>query len=317
MTDTTNTTTAAAAMKIDVEGLRALRAATGAGIMDCRRALAESSGDAAAAELLLKTWGRAQAEKRADRPASEGCVFIHAGGATASMVLLSCETDFVARNDLFVRAGNRIAALAYAGGATFHASGPEITGEIAAEVAELARVMKERIAIGAIAAVEAPPGSLIETYLHNDARTGVILRAEIAPAAQPKPAAPPAARPAAPTPAVTTLLHDLALHIAAFAPRFVARENVPPAYIAEKKAEFEEAMRADESLRGKPEAMLRGILEGKLRKHLASICLMEQGFLRDEKKTVAAALCDFASRAGGGAEIRVAEFHRHAVGAAE
>ena len=61
--------------------------------------------------------------------------------------------------------------------------------------------------------------------------------------------------------------------------------------------------------------MLRGILEGKVRKHLASICLMEQGFLRDEKKTVAAALCDFASRAGGGAEIRVAEFHRHAVGA--
>lgn len=312
MTD--RTTTMTTAMNIDVEALRALRAATGAGIMDCRRALAESSGNAAEAEALLKTWGRAQAEKRADRPAPEGSVFLHAEAsgspsarashpARAAMVLLSCETDFVARNDLFVQAGRRLAHLACARGA----STPDTRAEIDREAAELARVMKEHIAVARIAVVEAPPGSLLSTYLHNDGRTGVILRAESAPV---QVAANSAASVASAD--VSTLLHDLALHIAAFAPRFVAGEDVPPEYIAQKKAEFEEAMRDDESLRGKPEAMLRGILEGKLRKHLSSICLMEQGFLRDEKTAVKATMDAFAARTG--TRVRVAEFVRFTVG---
>lgn len=282
--------------RIDVGAIRRLRQKTGAGLMDCRRSLGEADGDESAAETLLKAWGLAGAEKRAERRADEGCVFICAEGAhpapsRAVMAALACETDFVARNSLFQAAGERIVGIAFEGGTGASA-------EIGRQVAELACVMKENILLGNLAALDAGEGSRIETYLHNDGRTGVLLRAE-------------ADSGGLAEPRVAAFLHDLALHIAAFSPVYVSEADVPPAYLEAKRKEFGEETASDERLRGKPEAMLQGIVAGKLRKHLASICLMDQGCIRDEKTPVSAAIGALARDTG--TEVRVSAFVRFAI----
>lgn len=259
-------------MRITAKDIKALRLKTGAGMMACKVALEESGGDADAAETLLKERGLVEAEKRADRATLEGRVFLHRVEARAALLALACETDFVARNELFVAAGARMSALACAGGLR----SPDAS--IDDLVAELAGLIKENIAVKGMACLESGPDEVLDAYVHGEGGIGVLVKARIAKGGT------------AGKESIAPFLHDVALHVAAFNPLYVEQGRIPLAYREEKEAAFREEIAGDQRLRGKPETMLKGILAGKLRKHFASISLMDQNFVKDETITVAEAL---------------------------
>ncbi|HUX42496.1 MAG TPA: translation elongation factor Ts [Rectinemataceae bacterium] len=279
---------------ITTNDIRALRAKTGAGLMDCKRALEEAKGEEVGAELILKEKGLAEVEKRAERPAREGRVFLHREGSRAALVALVCETDFVARNAEFLIAGSRIAARACELG--LQAPDRETEGEVSG----LASLLKENIGIKGMVFVEARPGESLDLYLHGEGSIGVALRARLEGGTG-------TARGEA-----EAFLHDLALHIAAFGPLFVDQSHIPESYKEDLEESFRKDMAEDERLRGKNAKMLENILAGKMRKGLASISLIDQAFVKDESLTVATAIARL--REAGGVLLSLVDFSRLKIG---
>ena len=221
---------------IDVVSIKLLRGKTNAGMLDCRKALSEAEGDTALAESLLKEWGLAGVEKRHDRATNEGRVFVSEGLSSAAMAEISCETDFVVRNELFAAAGERIAEIACRNGLCAP------TPELERIVAELASVIKENINLGRVAFMKAAPGERIAAYVHGG-KIGALVLAKAAESD-------------------AAFLHDLALHVAAFNPLFLDEAAVPAGYRDERMADYRKELEEDENLRGKPAAMLEGIVAG-------------------------------------------------------
>jgi elongation factor Ts len=267
-------------MEAAISDIKYLRSKTEAGMQDCRRALAESEGDREAAERLLKEWGLAAVQKRADREAREGSVFIHEEGASAAMVELVCETDFVSRNDLFRKAGAEAARHAWA--ARLGAPDPKLA-ELAAS---LASVMKENIQARRVAFMAAGPSGLVVSYLHGEGALGVLLRLGAGAGATAREAR------------VLALAHDLALHIAAYRPLFLDEASIPAAYREERLALIRKEVEEDPAAQAKSEAIREGMVAGRLRKHFAAICLLGHAFVKDEARTVAELLADFAAETG-------------------
>jgi elongation factor Ts len=255
-------------MGVDVREVKSLRQKTEAGLQDCLRALSEAKGDSLAAEELLKAWGLAGVEKRSERETREGRIFIHVGEGAAAMVEIACETDFVCLNASFIEAGKRAAA---------HACERRLTSPDAgllAIVADIASVIKENMAVRRIAFLDIGEGEGLETYVHGEGKTGVLLlgKADRAEAFE--------------TPAVKALFHDLALHIAAFRPVFIEESAIPQAYKAEQEASFRKEVEEDAVAMAKPQAIREGMVRGRMRKHMEAICLLGHPFVRDEKLKV-------------------------------
>ncbi len=238
--------------------VQALRQATGVGMLDAKKALEENDGDMEAASQWLRVHGLAGAAKREDREASEGAVAVVRQGAVAGLVELRCETDFVAKAAEFVALVDELAALVVA-------KGPEAVAERQDEIDGLRTTLKENISVGRVARVEGGDGDVLETYLHQQAGRGVngvvvLLRGGTA-----------------------ELAHDVAVHIAFAKPTYLRREDVPEAEVAAERATVEEISRNE----GKPEAALPKIVEGRMTGWFKERCLLEQPYVRDEKRTVA------------------------------
>ena len=272
-------------MTITTTDIRELRQATGAGIMDCKRALEDAAGDRSAAALLLKERGLLEIEKRAERAMREGRVFLRRSDARIALAALSCETDFVSRGGEFIAAGEAIAARVCEEGLR----SPDPAIEEA--VIELGRKFKENIALGGMTFVDLSPGELSDSYLHGEGSIGAIVRAR---ASGPRPES---------QADTAALIHDLALHVAAYRPRFVDQKSIPDSHRREKEEAFRQEIAEDERLRSKPAAMLESILAGKLRKHWASVSLLDQAFVKDESVTVAQALARHREARGVGLEV--------------
>ncbi|MCX7025691.1 MAG: translation elongation factor Ts [Spirochaetes bacterium] len=272
-------------MDIKSTDIKNLREKTGAGMMDCKKALTEAGGDSAKAEKLLKEWGLAGVEKRAGRATNEGRIFLKEGSGKAAIVELACETDFVSRNDDFIKFGNGIAAKIFAGASAV---------SLESEVKGIASVIKENISLKRVATVTVATGEMIHSYMHGDGRIGVVVKIR-----SDKPEA-------LAKPEVTAFAHDLALHIAAFNPVFLDQGKIPDAYKAEQKEIFLKQVEGDERMKGKPEKIIEGILVGKMKKLMADICLLDQGFVKDEKLSVAKVMADIGKSAG--ATLSIAEF---------
>jgi elongation factor Ts len=272
-------------MSVDVEDIKSIRKKTGAGMQDCLRALAEAKGSAELAEDLLKAWGLAGVEERSGRAAKEGRVFIREAGSAAAMAEIACETDFVARDEAFLAAGARIAELACE--RKLFAPDPELEGLIS----DIARAFRENIFLKRLAFMEGGEAERVFAYLHGDGRIGVLLRAAADQAA------------AFEEGRVAAFFHDLTLHIAAFTPLFLDEAGLPEAYRRERLEEFRKQVEEDERLRGKSPAMLEGILAGKMKKHLAEVCLLGRGFVKDEKLPVARVLEELRQATGFGLSI--------------
>jgi elongation factor Ts len=261
-------------MEISAADVKKLRERTGAGMMECKNALASCEGDFDKAEKLLKEKGLAAVEKRSGRATNEGKVFVRIANGAAALAELATETDFVARNPEFIALGDAIVATALEKGHT----GP--VEELSARVADLAAKIRENMSLKRLKTLKADTGEILSSYIHGDGNIGVVVKLG---ADKPEALEQEEAR---------AFAFDLAMHIAAFNPLALDQTRVDPAFLKEQEEIFRKQMEQDESLRGKPEKVLENILKGKLSKYLADICLAEQGFIKDEKLTVNQALAE-------------------------
>lgn len=253
-------------MEIKAADVKALREQTGAGMMECKKALQECNGDAKEAAKYLKEKGLAAVEKRAGRTTSEGIIVIKTKDSKAVMTELTCETDFVAKNAEFIEAGEKIAQTALDKGYT------DIHDELNAMILDLATRVRENMSLKRLTAVSAASDECIAHYVHSDKKTGVIV----------------VLKTAKPDTVSNALLkefaYDCCLHIAAFTPAYIRKEDVEQSYIDEQLEVFKGQVAALD----KPEKVKEGIVKGKLNKHLAEICFLEQAFVKDDKVSVQA-----------------------------
>ncbi len=268
-------------MTVTPAAVKELRDKTGAGMMDCKKALVDAGGDMSKAERLLKESGLAATAKRMGRATNEGRVFSRIAPGRAALVELSCETDFVARTDDFIALGNRIMDKVMADGQGVEAAALESL------VKDTASIIKENMSLRRTRVIDADAGELLVDYIHGEGRIGVILKFRLA---NPSLAS---------HPRVKEVTFDLALHVAAFAPAYLSRDKVDPAYIAEQEAIFRKQVEGMD----KPANVLAGIIKGKINKHLSEICLLEQGFVKDEKIKVSKVLENLGKEAGGRIEL--------------
>jgi elongation factor Ts len=244
-------------MSFTAKDVQALRQATGAGMMDAKRALEATDGDAAAAAQLLREKGLAKAAERADRENAQGAVALFVDGNVGSIVQLKCETDFVASSQHFKNLAATMAALVTA-------KGVEATAERAKEVEDLRLTLKEHIELGQVVRIEAEPGHVLDSYLHIQGERGVnaVLVELVGGTAQ--------------------LAHDIAVHVAFARPRYLSRDEVPADEVEKERATLEAITRNE----GKPEQALPKIVEGRLNGFFKEICLLEQPYAKDDKRSI-------------------------------
>ncbi|GHU81103.1 elongation factor Ts [Spirochaetia bacterium] len=269
-------------MEISAADVKKLREKTGAGMMECKNALVASGGDFVAAEKLLKEKGLAAVEKRSDRATNEGKVFIKikADGAQAVLLELASETDFVARNPDFIALGGVLAEKALEKGYT------EPNDELNSLVTDLATKIRENMGLKRLKVVKAEAGEYLTQYIHGDGNIGVVVKL-----ASDKPEVFKDGE-------VKTFAFNLALHIAAFNPLALDRSKIDPGFLKEQEEIFRKQMEGDEKLQGKPANVIDNILKGKVNKYLSDICLLEQGYVKDEKLTVTQVLADTGKKFG-------------------
>jgi len=268
-----------------------LREMTGAGLMDCKKALAENNGDLDLAVDWLRRKGVASAAKKADRAANEGVIAQHiAPGSKAGVLLeVNCETDFVAKNDQFKAFCDELAKKI--------AGNPSIDLE-PDRVAAVAKI-GENIRINRHTRWEVTGNGLLAAYIHTGAKVGVLVEVGAGKEAT------------VASDAFKELVRDITLQIAAGNPTAVSRDQVP----AEVLDKEDEIARNSDALKGKPAAAMANILKGKREKYFQTVCLVEQGFVkkngevtvREHIATVGKALGD---------EITVRRFLRYQVGLA-
>ena len=242
-----------------------LRQKTGAGMMDAKRALEETGGDAEAAAKLLREKGLASSAKRSDRANEQGAVAVGGDSEVMAIAELKCETDFVAKSEQFVALTQDLADLVATVGEE------QARADVADRVDDLKVTLKENIEVGRTVRFEKDGGHLLDSYLHLQEGRGVnAVLVEVADGDQ-------------------DLAHDLALHIAFRRPPYLTRDQVPEAEVDEERALLEAETRNE----GKPEQALEKIVEGKLQgRFFADRVLMDQKFVRDESQTIAKLLGD-------------------------
>jgi elongation factor Ts len=268
-------------VEIKAKDVSALREKTGAGMMDCKRALTEAGGDFKKAERILKEIGAAAAAKRMDRATTEGRVFSLIKGSRGGLLELTCETDFVARNKDFIALGGELIAKIVETGTD--PKSPELTGR----VAELIATVKENMSLRRAELITAGANEMLVTYIHGEGRIGVIVKAGVDKSEL------------LVSEKVKNFVFDCALHIAAYNPAFLSEKAVDPAYLKEQ----EEIFTVQAKQLGKPENVTAGIVKGKIKKHLSEVCLLEQPFVKDDKRSVAKAAQDTGTEAGGTVSI--------------
>ena len=250
-------------MAVTAEAVKALRERTGAGMMECKKALVETNGDIEAAAEIMRKAGLAKADKKAGRVAAEGLVVVATSddGKSAAIVEVNCETDFVAREEDFRRFANAVAAAAVrerpadlARLLELDLDGESVEERRRALIAKIG----ENIGIRRYTVVDAP--AALGAYVHGS-RIGVIVAL--------KRGDEPVAR-------------DVAMHVAAMNPAFVSANDVPSERVEKEREILAEQAKGE----GKPEAIVAKMVEGRLRKWLAEITLLGQPFVKDPDQTV-------------------------------
>ncbi len=262
-------------MDIKASDVKALRDKTGAGMMECKKALVEANGDAAEAEKILKEKGLAAVAKRADRATAEGRIFVRQLANKVVMIEVTCETDFVANNKDFVELGEKLLDLTIEKGYT------KVEKEHADMLLVLATKIRENMAVRRVAVIDIPANSVASTYVHSDHKSGAVVVVTGSTADS-----------------VKQFAYDCCLHMAAFTPAYIKQADVPQSYIDEQTEIFKAQMDQDEKMASKPDNVKAGILKGKINKHLADICFEDQMFVKDDKKSVKAKLAEVGKEAG-------------------
>ena len=285
-------------MSVITAGLvKELRELTGAGMMDCKKALTEAGGNLEEAKDWLRKKGLAAAAKKAGRVAAEGLVGVASDGGRVAMVEVNSETDFVARNEMFQSFVAAAAQVALDCGGDVEAlkaaAFPGGSGSVAEALTDLIAKIGENMSIRRTAAISVDPGS-VAVYVHNKVtpelgKMGVIIGLESAGD-------------------TGDLGRMLAMHIANTDPVCVDREGVDPALLERERTVLADQARAS----GKPENIIEKMVEGRLRKFYEEICLMEQVYVIDGESKVKDVVATAAKDAG--TDVKVAGFARFKLG---
>jgi elongation factor Ts len=288
-------------MAISASMVKELRELTGAGMMDCKKALEEAGGDMDRAVDVLRTKGLADLAKRAGRATNEGVIaaWVNHTGTVGAMVEVNCETDFVARNAEFTTFASSLAeqiavdAPSSADSLLFlqWKRNPSITVEQA--LGEVVGKLGENIVITRFVRFDAPEDGMVSYYVHGMGRIGVMVEIGGSDHTLPE---------------VATLAKDVAMHIAASQPLCVLRENVAPETLEHELSIY----RAQAAASGKPEAIQVKIAEGRLEKFYKEVCLVEQPFVKDPDKTVQQLVAETSKATGK--QLRVVRFERLVLG---
>ena len=281
-----------------------LRELTGAGMMDCKKALGETDGDMDAAVEYLRKNGQAKAEKKAGRIAAEGlCKVVLKDDRTAAVVEVNSETDFVAKNEVFQSFVAAVADQAVESSAAdmdaFMAEKWNQDNSITVKEALVAQIAKigENLNIRRFEKVVADNGCVV-SYTHGGGRIGVIVEAETDVVND----------------AIKEAMTNVAMQIAALSPKYVSTDDVSEEYKAHEKEILMAQIANDPKMAGKPENVIEGAVVGRLNKELKEVCLLEQPYVKaeDGKQTVAQYLAQVAKE--NGAKLSVKKFVRFETG---
>ena len=277
--------------EITAKDISALRKQTGAGMLDSRRALQETGGDIEAAKDWLRTQGLAGAAGRAGRAANDGAVDVVVENGKGAIVELTCETDFVAKGEDLRGMVAALAKLVVERGAEDLESQPYDGGTVGDAIKQLGAKVGENVALGRVARIETNDG-IVDGYKHiqNERGTiGVVVEIGGVDASDDR---------------AREVAHDIALHVASAAPRYVTRDDVPADVVDKERSVLEELTRNE----GKPEQAIPKIVEGRLNAFFKDNVLLEQPFVRDPRTIVGKLLGEL------GKEATVRRFVRIKVG---
>lgn len=273
-----------------------LKKKTGAGLMDCKRALVESNGDVDAAIKILREKGLAAAAKKADRIAADGLVSILKNGNTVAMVEVNSETDFVAKNATFVEFVNGILR-------TIVACKPQTLEELGAckfdgteytvdeTVKDKIFTIGEKISVRRFVVVD----GITSTYVHGNGAIGVIVKFDVDPSLENNEK-------------FTEFAKNIALQAGAYATPYLDRDSVPASVIAEEKEVVIAQIKNDPKNASKPEAILEKMATGKLGKFYEENCLVEKEYIKDDNMKVSQYIASVAKELG--TDIKIASFER-------
>jgi elongation factor Ts len=276
-------------MTIKAADVKKLRDMTGAGMMECKKALTESEGDFKKAEKLLKELGLAAAAKRSGRATDQGRVFTKVTDDKALILELACETDFVARNTDFIKLGDQMLQAAYDNGYT------EINDELNKMVTDLISKIKENMSAKRLAVLDIADNEYVAQYIHGEGSIGVLVKIAAEDASKL-------------TEEVKEFAFDCALHIAAFNPAYKDKSDVEQSYIDEQVEIFSKQVAA----LGKPANVVENIVKGKLNKHFTEISFLQQGFVKDDKVSVEKKLAELSKAVG--TKLSIADYISYRVG---
>ena len=291
-------------MAITAAMVKELREMTGAGMMDCKKALNETNGNMDEAVEFLRKNGQAKAEKKASRIAAEGlCMVVTKDDQTAAVVEVNSETDFVAKNATFQEFVKAVATQAVNSDAAdmdaFMAEkwNEDASKTVSEALVEKVAVIGENLKIRRFEKVVAEHGCVVP-YVHGGGRIGVIVDAETAVVND----------------AVKEALTNVAMQIAALSPKYISTEDVSEEYKAHEKEILSEQIKNDPKMAGKPEKVIEGAVSGRLNKELKEVCLLEQVYVKaeDGKQSVKQYI-DTVAKANG-TDIKIKNFVRFETG---
>ena len=291
-------------MAITAAMVKELRELTGAGMMDCKKALAETDGNMDEAVEFLRKNGQAKAEKKAGRIAAEGvCRVVTEDNKTAAVVEVNSETDFVAKNEKFQTYVETVAKQALASNASDmdafmeEAWNADASKTVKDVLVEQIAVIGENLKIRRFEKVVAENGMVV-TYLHGGGRIGVLVAADTD----------------VENDAVKEALVNIAMQVAALSPKYVSREEIDAGYIEHEKEILLAQIKNDPKEASKPEKVIEGMINGRINKELKEICLVDQVYVKaeDGKQTVAQYIAQVAKETG--ANITLKKFVRFETG---
>lgn len=255
-------------MAISAKDVMALREKTGAGVMDCKRALTDADGDMSKAADLLRERGIAKADKKASRIAAEGIVACYVEGNVGVLIELNCESDFVAKNPQFLEIANECAKVVVKNNPADVetllgcnvADGSSVEEYLKGKIA----VIGEKIAVRRFVRYES--NGFLESYIHLGGKIGVMLDMS-----------------GEATEAAKEVAHDVTLQIAFTKPAYLTKEEVSADVVAKEK----EVLKQQAMNEGKPEAIAEKMVMGRIKKFYEENCLIEQPFIKDDSKKIA------------------------------
>lgn len=276
-------------MAITTQDIKRLRDITNAGMMDCKIALEKANGNIDEALKYLKEKGLADAKKRSDRETKEGGVYIKRDGNKIAIIQLGCETDFVAKNEIFVKTKDTILdKILKTGNASVDSYKEEIQ-QIIAQTKENVEFKNARLIV-------LKDDEYAATYIHGANKIGVIVVLNNVPANMKE------------NDLLKEVANNLCLHVAANNPYYLSEKDVPSSEIEEQK----QIMLKQMGETNKPKEVLDKILQGKLQKYFSEVCLLDQKYVKDDKITVAKYLEESSKKLGF--DLKIAYFVRLMIG---